>query len=333
MKISILDQAPVSSGKTNATALQEAMELAKLGEELGFSRYWIAEHHDLPGLACSAPEVMLGYIGANTKRIRIGSGAVLLPHYKPYKVAEVYNMLSTLFPDRIDVGVGRAPGGSAEVTMALSDNYLENVRKMPQFFHDLIHFLHNDFPADHPNAKIKAAPLPDVPPQVWMLGTSKKSVQLAAEHSCAYAFGLFMSDKDGKEIIKEYRKQFGGKHSHLKPETILTVSAICAETSEKAEEIALSNLLWSLQNETGTGRNGIPSVEEAKNYPFTAEQKEKLEVMRRKMIIGNPRQVKEKLQQLQQSYEVDEIMVVTIVHKFEDRLQSYRLIANEVAGG
>ena len=123
MKLSILDQAPISSGQTAQDALNASLKLAQAGEKLGYTRYWIAEHHDLPGLACPAPEVMLSYIGANTSSIRIGSGAVLLPHYKPFKVAEVYHMLATLFPGRIDVGIGRAPGGSAEATNALSDNF------------------------------------------------------------------------------------------------------------------------------------------------------------------------------------------------------------------
>ena len=127
MKLSILDQSPISSNQTPYDALNESMKLAQVGEALGYTRYWIAEHHDLPGLACSAPEVMLSYIGANTNRIRIGSGAVLLPHYRPFKVAEVFNMLATLFPNRIDIGIGRAPGGSAEAANALSANFLQKV--------------------------------------------------------------------------------------------------------------------------------------------------------------------------------------------------------------
>lgn len=174
MKVSILDQSPVSSHQTPAEALEASMQLAKAGDKLGYERYWIAEHHDLSGLACSAPEVMLGYIGAQTNRIRIGSGAVLLPHYKPYKVAETYNMLATLFPGRVDLGIGRAPGGSAEATNALSDNFLQQVFKMPELVEELLQFLDDKFPAEHEYAKLSASPLPPVSPEPWLLGTSKK---------------------------------------------------------------------------------------------------------------------------------------------------------------
>ncbi|MFC3885064.1 LLM class flavin-dependent oxidoreductase [Bacillus songklensis] len=329
MKISILDQAPISSGKTAGQALRESMRLAQIGEKLGYTRYWIAEHHDFSGLSCSAPEVMLGYIGANTERIRLGSGAVLLPHYKPYKVAETYNMLATLFPNRIDIGIGRAPGGSAEATMALSDNFLEQVRKMPESVKELLHFLHNDFPSDHMYSKVSASPLPAVSPEPWILGTSEKSAKLAAENGTAYAFGHFMSDKEGTKIMNDYIQSFKAKGKLQQPQSILTVSAICSETTEKAEEVALSDHLWKIQLAKGEGNRGIPSMEEAKQYPFTSDEKEMIEKMRKKMVIGNPREVKQRLLELKTLYQADEIMILTITHRFEDRVQSYRLIANE----
>ncbi|WP_153125858.1 LLM class flavin-dependent oxidoreductase [Peribacillus tepidiphilus] len=330
MKISILDQSPISSGKTAQDALQESMRLAQIGEKLGYTRYWIAEHHDYPGLACSAPEVMLGYIGANTKKIRIGSGAVLLPHYKPYKIAETYHMLATLFPDRIDLGIGRAPGGSAEATMALSDNFLEQVRKMPEKIIDLLHFLQNDFPSDHMFSKISASPLPAISPEPWILGTSEKSAILAAENGTAYAFGHFMSDKEGSDIMKTYLERFKAKGRLQRPKSIVAVSVICSETTERAEELALSGYLWHVQSAKGEGKKGIPSIEEAKQYSYSSDEKEMIKAMRNKMVIGNPREVKQQLLALQTLYQADEIMIVTITHSYEDRAQSYKLIAHEV---
>jgi luciferase family oxidoreductase group 1 len=330
MKISILDQSPISSGKTAGEALQESMKLAQIGEKLGYTRYWIAEHHDISGLSCSAPEVMLGYIGANTEKIRLGSGAVLLPHYKPYKVAETYNMLATLFPNRIDIGIGRAPGGSAEATMALSDNFLEQVRKMPESFKELLHFLHNDFPSDHMYSKISASPLPPISPQPWILGTSEKSANLAAENGTAYAFGQFMSDKEGTTIMNNYIQNFKANDRLQRPQSILAVSAICAETTERAEELALSGHLWEIQLAKGEGSKGIPSVEEAKQYSFNSDEKEMIKNMRNKMVIGNPQEVRQQLFELQTLYKADEIMIITITHSFEDRIQSYQLIANEI---
>lgn len=330
MKLSILDQSPISSGKTAKEALIESMMLAKLGEELGYTRYWITEHHDLHGLASSAPEVMLGYIGANTNTIRLGSGAVLLPHYKPFKVAEVYNTLATLFTDRIDVGIGRAPGGSAEATNALSDNFLQNVFNMPSLMKDLLHFLDDDFPSEHEYSKISASPIPEIAPVPWLLGTSKKSALLAAEYGLSYTFGQFMSDGDGATIIQAYLDAFTPRKQGQPPKVIVTVSTICAETTEKANEIALSSLIWALQKAKGEGKRGVPSIQHAKEYQLDDREKESFEKMKKKIIIGNPEEVKQQLIELQETYKVDELMLNTITYSIEDRLNSYQLIAKEL---
>jgi luciferase family oxidoreductase group 1 len=331
MNLSILDQAPISANQTARQALEQSVMLAQAAENFGYKRFWIAEHHDIPGLACPAPEVMLPYIGARTSKIRIGSGAVLLPHYKPYKVAELYNMLATLFPARIDIGIGRAPGGSAEVTNALSDNFLQNVWKMPVSLQELLHFINNDHPEESELAKIKAAPVPDVRPEPWLLGTSKKSALQAAEYGMAYAFGLFMSDNDAHQALGVYYDSFK-PGSILSPKTILTVSAICAETEEQAEEIALSPLIWNIQQGNGEAVPGVPSIVEAKKYQISAEAAKTLEDMKRKMIIGNPQQVKDRLLELKNQYKPDEIMILTITYSPEDRIRSYELIAGVMFG-
>ncbi|PLT35696.1 LLM class flavin-dependent oxidoreductase [Bacillus sp. V5-8f] len=330
MKLSILDQSPILQGATPADALQESVKLVQMAEDLGFTRYWIAEHHDLAGLACSAPEVMIPYLGAHTEKIRIGSGAVLLPHYKPYKIAELYNMLATLFPNRIDVGIGRAPGGSAEATMALSDNFLEGVRKMPGSVEELLKFLYNDFPKEHMFSKVSASPVPIVPPEPWLLGTSGKSAVLAAENGMAYAFGQFMSDHDGSEIVENYRNQFKKKGALDTPSVILSVAAICAETTEKAEELALSTRLWGIQSELGGGSGRIPSLDEAKHYFSANEEIRREKEASSNLIVGSPRVVKQKLTELQEQYCVDELMIVTITPTYKDRMRSYQLIAEEL---
>ncbi|WP_449355551.1 LLM class flavin-dependent oxidoreductase [Virgibacillus natechei] len=328
MKLSILDQSPISSGKTPQEALNATIELAKRADELGYTRYWVAEHHDLSGLASPAPDIMLGLIGSQTKRIRIGAGAVLLPHYKPYNVAERYNMLATLYPGRVDLGVGRAPGGSAEVTMALSDNFLEQVRKMPESLTELLTFLDHDldFPSDHMYSKITPEPVPQHPPEVWQLGTSEKSAISAAEKGIPYAFGHFMTDKDGPGIVKKYRENSTAKHEG---KAIISVSVICAETTEEAEELALSNLLWKVQQEVGGGKDGVPTVEEAKAYDFSNKEKETIQDLRNNTIIGNPAEVKKQLEELEDLYGTDEFMIVTITHSYEARRKSYELIAEE----
>ncbi|TDL81013.1 LLM class flavin-dependent oxidoreductase [Peribacillus frigoritolerans] len=329
MKLSILDQAPIAQSASPQAALQESLKLAQLAENTGYTRYWIAEHHDMPGLACSAPEVMLGYIGAGTRTIRIGAGAILLPHYKPYKVAETFNLLAALFPGRIDLGIGRAPGGSAEATMALSDNFLENVRTMPQKLKELLCFLHNDFPVENMFSKIKASPIPAESPEVWLLGTSEKSGKLAAQSGIAYAFGQFMSDKDGAEILKGYRDSFQPKYELKQSKSILTVNAVCAETAEKAKEMASSAHLWRMQQLQGVNR-GVPTIDEAKAYTYSPEEQKMIEAAEAKMVIGNPSEVKKRLLDIERKYGADELMIVTITHSYEDRLKSYKLIADEM---
>ncbi|MFD2617565.1 LLM class flavin-dependent oxidoreductase [Terrilactibacillus laevilacticus] len=326
MKLSILDQSPISSNQTAKEALEASVKLAQAGETFGYTRFWMAEHHDLPGLACPAPEVMLSYIGSQTHHIRIGSGAVLLPHYKPYKVAEMFNLLATLFQGRIDLGIGRAPGGSAEATNVLNDHFLESVWKMPDLVKELLDFLDDEFKTDNAYAKLSASPIPVTSPTPWLLGTSKKSASLAAKNGMAYAFGQFMSDENGEEIIRHYLDSFQPRKPSGRPHVILTVSAICAETNEKANDLALSSLIWGLQKSKGEG-GFVPSIHDAKRYSLSELEKNELEKKKRNMIIGDPVEVKEKLQVLQTTYQAEEIMIVTITFDPKEKIRSYELIA------
>lgn len=330
MKLSILDQSPIANGQTAKEALKESLKLALEAERLGYTRYWIAEHHDLPGLACSAPEVMLGYIGGQTNTIKLGSGAVLLPHYKPYKVAEIYNMLATLFPGRIDVGIGRAPGGSAEATEALSGNFLEKVWKFPDLIEELLLFLQDDFRTDNKYSKLSASPVPPVQPEPWLLGTSEKSALLAAEKGIGYNFGQFMSERDGKPIIKKYREGFSKRHTGLTSKVIMTISAVCAETTEKAHEIALLQLVSGVLREKETDKKGLHLLEDLSDYTLSEQEEQEIEQKKKHMVIGNPNEVKKQLLDIREVYDADEIMINTNIHRQEDRFRSYRLIAEEL---
>lgn len=309
MKLSILDQCPIFHRQTAKDALYEALKLAQQAEQLGYARYWVAEHHDLPGLACPAPEVMLAFIGAHTSKIRIGAGAILLPHYKPYKVAELFNMLATLFPNRIDLGIGRAPGGSAEATNALSDRFLQQVWDMPKHITELLLYLDNEAYAEYDFSSLSASPVPEIPPVPWLLGTSKKSAMLAAEKGLAYNFGLFMSDKDVQECVELYKNRFRPRKEGEKRQLLLTVSVICAHTKAEAEGIAMRSLQFSSQK-------------------VDTSQKE-LEAKKENMVIGDPVFVKEKLQKLVEQFQADEVMIVTNTDNPLDRLQSFQLLANE----
>ncbi|MGD7008203.1 LLM class flavin-dependent oxidoreductase [Metabacillus sp. 84] len=328
MKLSILDQSPRSAEKTPKDALDTSLRLAIAGEKLGYHRYWIAEHHDFPGLTSSAPEVIISWIGARTKTIRLGAGAILLPHYKPYKVAETFNLLSTLFPGRIDLGIGRSPGGSAEASMALSGNFLENVKNLPSSLEELLHFLRDDFPEDHPFRALNPSPVPASSPRPFVLGTSRKSAKLAAENGTGYAFGQFMGSHD-PDIIKDYKKYFAASNGMDAPEAILAVPVICAETEELAEKIAIPSLVWQLMIEKGEGAQGVPSFDEAKAYLKTDEDLERLDKLKASMAIGSPKTIKAKLEGLIAEYGADEVMMVTITHLEHEKIRSYELIAHE----
>ncbi len=327
MRLSILDQSPVSLNQTSREALNHSLKLAQIGESLGYTRYWLTEHHDLQHLASSTPEVLLGYIGGHTETIRIGAGAILLPHYRPYKVAEIFNTLATLFPNRIDLGIGRAPGGSAEATNALSTNYLQKVFALPELLEELLNFLDGSFPDGHEFKSLSALPKPEKSATPWLLGTSEKSAKLAAKNGLPYTFGYFMSDNKGTEIIQTYKDNFVKRYENQEPEVILTVSVVCAETNKKAEEIALSSLIWSIQKEKLEDENGVPSIEAAKQYKLTDKEKEKIENMKRQMIIGDQKTVKTQLKALEKEYECDEIMINTVTYSPDDKFNSYCLIA------
>lgn len=304
MKLSILDQSPVLEGASSKQALEETIKLAKLAEGKGYHRYWIAEHHGMPQLASPSPDILLAIIGSQTSTIRIGAGAVLLPNYRAFPVAERYHMLASMFPGRVDLGIGRAPGGLAEASIALAGDFLSKVNDMPTLIDELLHFLYDDFPEDHLYAKIDISPRTIEPPHPWLLGTSEKSAVLAAEKNLAYVFGHFMTDSDGPKIIRKYQDLTENKKS-----IIVAVSVICGETEEEALQIAKEASTW---NQKATSIE----VDNQNNDMFS------------NMIIGNPVQVKEQLQTLQQLYQCDEFMILTITSNYQDRKKSYERIAN-----
>lgn len=327
MKLSILDQSPISDDMTEQDALHASIELAKHGETLGYERYWVAEHHDLYGLACPNPSVMIAAIGSQTNTIRLGAGAVLLPHYKPFHVAETYNLLATLFPGRIDLGLGRAPGGSAEASMALAGNFLEQVRKFPEDIDELQSHLTNSFPEDHMYSKITPTPTPPISPRVWLLGTSEKSAVLAAEKKMDYVFGHFMSSVDGRAAVSNYRTRMGDDGY-----VIVAIHVICAETTEEAYDLSLSYFLWNVKRDQMDEDVRIPSVEEAKRYDWTEEDEVEIAKMKKHMLIGSPVDIRKGLFELKEQYEVDEFMIITIVHEAAKKLRSYELVKEAIEG-
>lgn len=307
LKLGVLDLVPVYENQDDTYALGQAVLLARTAEQLGYSRYWVAEHHDMPQLACPSPEVFLAHIGARTERIRIGSGALLLPHYSPLKVAESFRLLASLYPGRIDLGLGRAPGGTAHVSMALSGNFLENVRKMPDKLKDVAELLQGTY--TYESVSVGARPNPSVPPEVWLLGTNKKSAEYAAEFGMGYVFGQFMSDVEGGEVLRTYREAFVPSAMCPEPRTIVTIGAICAETEEEAVQLA-----------SGSSALFRKETPEGDSMPYSE----------RRLLVGTPRTVITKLEQMRELYGVEEFMLVAMVPDYRKRLRSYELLAQEL---
>ena len=332
MKLSILDQAPVSKGSNAAEALDNAIRLAKAGEDFGYGRFWLAEHHSMPAFASSTPEITLAAIGSVTSKIRIGSGATLIPYYSPYKVAENYHTLATLYPGRIDLGIGRAPGGPAEATEALNREYLKNVYANKERVGELMGFIHHDNYAE----KIKMSPLADPPPEVWMLGTSVKSAELAGTLGMNYCFGYFMSNAgDMQEVIDTYRESFKPRTEGQKPQVMITVTAFVAETEEKAKDIAMSTLVWGIEKERAFGESGvgdgIPSIEDAKKFELTEEEHANVEKRLDSMFVGTGEDVAGRLKKLAEKYNIEEIMISTNTYSIEDKIKSFELLKRAMA--
>jgi luciferase family oxidoreductase group 1 len=331
VKLSVIDQSPVSSGSTPADALRNTIELAKLADQLGYARYWIAEHHAIPALASPAPEVLLARLGAETSRIRLGSGGVMLPHYSPLKVAENFRVLHALYPDRIDLGIGRAPGGTPLDTFALwrdREHYPppdDFGRQLPE----LLAFLNHEFPPNHPFSQIKVSPEMPGCPEVWLLGSSMWSASAAAQLGLPYAFAHFIEPKPARSAIEYYRANFLATRSTVRvPHAMLALGVVCAETQEEAERLILSARLFRRRIRQNDVRP-IPTIEDAirelgpKLEPIAADTISEFP----RYVVGTPDRVRDQLTLIADELRIQELMVVTIVHDHAARMRSYELLA------
>jgi luciferase family oxidoreductase group 1 len=330
LKLSVLDQSPIAEGMSPQEALNNTVELAKHAEKLGFERFWVSEHHDSTSLAGSSPEVLIAHLAQNTSRIRVGSGGVMLPHYSSYKVAENFRLLEGLNPNRIDLGLGRAPGGMPMATMALHDGKPRDVNRYPEQIDDLLGYLTDSLSDAHPYQGLTAAPMINTMPEVWMLGSSPSSAMLAAQKGLPYTFAQFINGEGGPQYTQAYRNNFVPSEYLKEPKNIVAVFAICAETDEEAERVASSIDLSILMIEQGMRSNGTPSPEKAAAYQYTPFEAMRVRENRKRMVVGGPKKVKEKLLALSEQYQTDEIMLVSITYNFKDKLKSFELIANEL---
>lgn len=330
MRLSVLDQSPVSSGSSPADSLQNTIELAKLADRLGYERYWIAEHHGMDTLASPAPEILMARVAADTQRIRVGSGAILLPHYSPLKVAEVFRMLHALYPGRIDLGVGRAPGGTHLEARALRKGQALDVDDFPERLLELLAFLEDGFPDHHPFKSIKVAPQMPGHPEVWLLGSSLWSASAAAQLGLPYAFAHFIDPQSTRDAIETYRAEFKPSPRLSKPQTLLAMGAICAETDREAERLASSSRALLRRFRTFPRAGGfVPTPEDAAAELASGLDPAVFETGEwRRYAVGAPETVRATLQQISDELATDELMIVTIVHDHQARMRSYELLAS-----
>ena len=327
ISLSVLDQSPVRAGGTAAQAFAETLELARAADRLGYRRYWVAEHHSTEGLAGAAPEILVERIASETSSIRVGSGGVMLTHYSPLKVAETFRVLETLHPGRIDLGIGRAPGSDGLTARALQAGPgALPVEYFPTQVRDLLGYLGDGLPAEHPFARIRVTPEPSGRPEVWLLGSSDQSAMVAAYLGCAFSFAHFINDEGGPEIMAAYRDHFRPSAALAAPRGSIGVFVLCADTEVAARRLAASRDLWRLRLDRGE-LGPIPTVEEALDYPYTESELVRIAYHRRRQVIGAPEQVKARLLELAALYGVDEMIVVSICYDFAARMRSYALLA------
>src|SRR3989442_10430256 len=323
-RLSVLDQSPVRSGATPADAIRETLALARRCDELGYTRYWLAEHHSTPALAGSAPEVLIGQVAAVTSGIRVGSGGVMLQHYSALKVAEAFRVLETLYPGRIDLGIGRAPGSDQLTARALGGSGAPEF--FPQQVQDLLAFVHGELPPEHPYAKVVAMPTGPTAPEVWLLGSSDQSAAIAAHFGAAFSFAHFINADGGALITRAYRRQFRPSEWSPAPRSSAAVFVVCADTEAEAQRLAKSRELFIVRLYTGRP-DRYPSVAEAESYPYTGRELAILRHARGRTVAGPPQQVRTRLEALAADYEADELVIVSITHDPKARRRSYELLA------
>ncbi|OAB44797.1 LLM class flavin-dependent oxidoreductase [Paenibacillus glacialis] len=329
MRLSVLDQAPVTKGNTAQDALKKAEELAILADELGYVRMWMAEHHGSNTFASSAPEVTAAHLAAKTNNIRIGTGGVMMMHYSPLKLAEVFKTLSAFSPGRIDFGVGRAPGGDTNGMYALSEGRQLMLNNMYTKFDTALQLINDIVPQDPLYDKTLATPTQIVLPEAWMLGSSGSSALKAAEMGVGYSFAQFFNGAMTKEILDTYKNNFKPSAFMEKPEINVSYMVTTAETKEEAEFEALPQDIFRLSMMKGQITQ-LLTPEEAQNYSLTEIDRIQMKESRKLHLVGSVKDIAALLQEEQAKYGFDEAMICSIPHSQEKRLEVYRLLAREL---
>ncbi len=320
MQLSVLDQSLARSADQAPAALQETLAMARWCEQLGYRRFWVSEHHAFRAVAGSAPEVLLGALGAATQTIRIGSGGIMLPHYSAYKVAEVFSLLANLYPGRVDLGVGRAPGADMSTAVALATDGRPKFERFPELVAQLSDYLWRE----RTSPVVSPRPPRDIP--LWMLGSSQDSAVLAARRGLPYNLGLFINPQADPRLIALYKSRFQASERQPEPHAILTISVFCADSEEQAKALQLThdlNLFRFFSGQTG-GDSLTP--QDALSYPIGPREQAFIDSRQSSRAAGTPEQVRDQVERLAGLHDADEIMAVTNMYYFEDRKRSFELL-------
>ncbi len=328
LPLSILDLAPVSSGESGAQALRHSLDLARVADKLGYTRYWLAEHHNTSTFVSAATEILIALVARETERIRVGSGGIMLPNHAPLKVAENFRTLEALFPGRIDLALGRAPGTDGVTALALrrsvealtADDFPQQIQEVQAFAGE------GTFPEGHPFGRVRATPQDAPLPPVWLLGSSTYGAQLAARLGKGYAFAYHFSPDAARAAMRIYREQFVPSQALREPHAILAVSAAVADTQGRAEELALTQERLFVNIRSGRG-GPLVSPEEARQRPLTPEERPLAEYGRSLLVHGTPEVVRAQLEDLAAQFGADELMVTSNIHSHAERVRSYELLA------
>jgi luciferase family oxidoreductase group 1 len=328
--LSVLDLAPVGEGSDAAQALRGSLALVQEAERLGYHRYWVAEHHNMPGIASSAPAVLIAHLASITERIRLGSGGVMLPNHAPLVIAEQFGMLEALHPGRIDLGIGRAPGTDPRTAAALRRTASLQEPDLPGQLDELYGFFNGTFPDDHPYRAITAVPARGNQPAIWLLGSSDYSARLAGLLGLPFSFAHHFASGGTLRALDVYRRSFRPSEALASPYVMLGVAVLCADTPARAAYLSKPADLAFLR--LRSGRPGpFPTPDEASAFHPTPHEKELIRSWSGSRIVGDPATVRAELLALRERTDADELMVTTMVHGHDDRVRSFRLLA-ELAG-
>jgi luciferase family oxidoreductase group 1 len=321
--LSVLDLVPIESGGSAARSLGNSVDLAQHAERLGYVRYWFAEHHGMPGIASSAPEILIEHIASATSRIRVGSGGIMLPNHAPLRIAEAFHTLETLHPGRIDFGVGRAPGTDPVTSRAM---HPFDAEKFPQQLQEVLGLSGSALPPDHPFHTVRVIPSGVTFPPVWILGSSGASARFAGALGVGYAFARHFSPAPPEPAVHAYLESFRPSEMFPEPHVILGVSVICADTAERAEQLALStDLVWVRYQRGEFGP--LPSPEEAAAYNWSDYERMIARAGRSRHFIGTPEMVMAQIDDLVRTTSASEVIVTTLIHDHRERVRSYELLA------